>query len=328
MRILHGHCFWSGPLSMVLLCKRPVVRDILLEGLPLLDYLEVFNSTTDVSSLIGCDQSSVSRVYRYVSERLNLGFAKNESGFYSASRNLDVLADLRRVSQRLRLNDPKRLRFVGQYWNEALLHSVALVGPLSRQWFGLDRVYHMLREQIIDLAVVNTIDLGINSLLLRRDAKSTWMHRDLAGFSLFSYPIGALAHVDHPLQSSFKLSRNDLWSFPSPAQPDKAFPFLSSALKERGLWQDLVPEGYRFHRWEGRCRDRKTIAYHTPLIFKAVSTKRPLQMLPVDLKLWDVEAVVCLRDMSEYPSVRAAVELIRLRYQSMLLDVDGLEWIT
>ena len=307
--------------------KSVYVRDILLEGLPVLDYLEAVNSTTEVSSLIGCDQSSVSRVYRYVSERLDLGFCKSDQGVYGPSRNHDVLADLRRVSQRLRLSDSSALRVAGQYWNEALLCDLGLVGPMSREWFGLERICRLLRERVLDLAVVNTIDLGINGLLLRPSSKSAWIHRDLAGFSLFHYSIGALAHCEHPLQGRSGLQHNDLWAFPSPAQPDQAFPHLSSALKERGLWQDLTVEGYRRHRWEGRCRDRKTIVYHTPLIFEAVRKSLPLARLPLDLGLQDLEAVICLKEISDQPAIRSAVERIRACYRSKLHDLEGIEWM-
>jgi len=306
------------------------MRDVLLEGLPVLDLLEVLPSTTEVAALIGCDQSSISRIYRYVSERLDLGFNKTDTGEYQASTNRDVLNDLRRVSQRLRLREAQQLRIVGQYWNEALLEPLHLVGPLSRQWFGLAPALAMLRARVVDLVVVNTMDLGINGLLLKSDAKAHWLHRDLAGFSICHYPIKPLAHPDHPLRKKRDLQHNDLWSFPSPALADEAFPHFAAALKERGLWQDKVAEGaYRLRLWEGRCKDRKTLAYHTPLIEHALNQRLtlPLRPLDLDLGLQDLEAVICLSDVAKSSAVLQSIHHIREHYRKQLQDAEDLTWL-
>jgi len=300
------------------------MRDVLLEGLPVIDFLEISPSTIDVAELIGCDQSSVSRIYRFVSEKLELEFVKSEEGFYSSNANHELLADLRRASQRLRFLNGKSLRLTGQYWNEELLQGVPVLGPLSRGWFGLKRSLELLRNRVVDFVVVNTMDLGINGLLLRQGARPRWIHRDLAGFTLCSYAIKPLVHESHPLFSKQALDHNHLWGYPSPAFVDDDFPHLSAALKERGLWQDQVVAPYRWKRWEGKCRDRKTIAYHTPIIERFLSDRIALKPLPMDLGLHDLEAVICLEDMAKHPIVEQVVGAIQKRYREALGDTPEL----
>ncbi len=78
------------------------MRDIFLEGLPILDALEVSGSTAAAATWMNCDQSSISRSYRRVSQQLDLAFCKDD-GTYQAGNNLPVLASLRQASQLRRL---------------------------------------------------------------------------------------------------------------------------------------------------------------------------------------------------------------------------------
>ena len=82
------------------------MADLLLEGIPVLDLLEITCSTTAVAQRIQRDQSSVSRIYRHVSQVLHLGFQKRANGLYQAQSNQPLLASLRLASQQLRLGQP------------------------------------------------------------------------------------------------------------------------------------------------------------------------------------------------------------------------------
>ena len=46
------------------------MRDLLRDGLPILDLLEITCSTDSVAALTRCNQSSVSRLYRHASHQL------------------------------------------------------------------------------------------------------------------------------------------------------------------------------------------------------------------------------------------------------------------
>ena len=55
------------------------MADILLDGLPVLDLLEITPSTSVVARITQRDQSSISRIYRQVSQRLSLDFRKHDN---------------------------------------------------------------------------------------------------------------------------------------------------------------------------------------------------------------------------------------------------------
>jgi hypothetical protein len=79
------------------------VADILFDGLPVLDLLEITPSTSTVAQITQRDQSSISRIYRQVSRRLGLNFRKHADGRYRAGSNQELLKGLRLSSQWLRL---------------------------------------------------------------------------------------------------------------------------------------------------------------------------------------------------------------------------------
>ena len=67
------------------------MADILLDGLPVLDLLEITPSTSTVAQITQRDQSSISRIYRQVSRRLGLEFRKHTDGRYRAGSNQALL---------------------------------------------------------------------------------------------------------------------------------------------------------------------------------------------------------------------------------------------
>jgi len=119
------------------------MRDILIDGVPILDLLEITGSTSRVAALSHCDQSSVSRLYRHVNEQLGLDFRKSQ-GRYRAHANQAVLRSLRHTAQQLRLaRGSCQLQWLG--------HSCS---PLPQEWLGGERSLELLRERVLDLAVL------------------------------------------------------------------------------------------------------------------------------------------------------------------------------
>lgn len=134
------------------------MRDILIDGLPILDLLEVTPSTGNVATLANCDQSSVSRLYRHVSTSLQLGFRKR-NGTYRAHTNQELLASLRQAAQLLRLQrGAESLQWVGSRWNGAALAHLSDHSPLPRPWGGERRTHELLAARVLDLAVVDLAD--------------------------------------------------------------------------------------------------------------------------------------------------------------------------
>lgn len=130
------------------------MADILLDGLPVLDLLEITPSTSAVARITRRDQSSISRIYRQVSRRLGLGFRKDDNGSYSAASNQSLLEGLRLSSQWLRLQGEQP---EPRWLNGGLLSSLPEVPfpALPPQLVGrCDNIQQLLRDRVLDLAVI------------------------------------------------------------------------------------------------------------------------------------------------------------------------------
>ena len=148
------------------------MRDVLLDGLPVLDLLEITASTSVVAALTNCDQSSVSRLHRRVSDQLGLDFRKT-NGHYRAHSNHAVLASLRQASQLLRLGRGQ-LQWQDNIWNVQALQSMG------------GRALELVRERVLDLAVVNGLDTLPPGW---EDSSKPFAFCDLVAIGLVRYPI-------------------------------------------------------------------------------------------------------------------------------------------
>jgi hypothetical protein len=129
------------------------LADILFDGLPVLDLLEITPSTSVVAQITQRDQSSISRIYRQVSRRLGLEFRKHNDGQYRASANQVLLEGLRRSSQWMRLQAaPAAPRWLacGHAAEVSGAQQPTLVQPYSDP-MQMDR---LLQERVLDLAVI------------------------------------------------------------------------------------------------------------------------------------------------------------------------------
>ena len=150
------------------------MRDILLDGLPVLDLLEITASTSVVAALTNCDQSSVSRLHRRVSDQLGLDFRKT-NGHYRAHANHAVLGSLRQASQLLRLGRGQlQLQWQGTPWDVQTLQSIG------------DRALELVRERVLDLAVINGLDTLPPGW---EDSRKPFAFFDLVAIGLVRYPI-------------------------------------------------------------------------------------------------------------------------------------------
>ena len=142
------------------------MADILLDGLPVLDLLEIAPSTSAVAQIIQRDQSSISRIYRQVSGRLGLEFRKHANGLYGAGSNQSLLKGLRLSSQWLRLQSaPPEPRWLasgsvgldgnGARFTLRLPRRPALPAGLLQRCRDHQRVYQLLQDRVLDLAVIS-----------------------------------------------------------------------------------------------------------------------------------------------------------------------------
>lgn len=129
------------------------MADILFDGLPVLDLLEITASTSTVAQITRRDQSSISRIYRQVSRRLGLEFRKHNNGRYRASANQTLLEGLRQSSQWIRLQTaPAEPRWL------ACGHASQVSGAQQPTLVQNDadplHVERLLEERVLDLAVI------------------------------------------------------------------------------------------------------------------------------------------------------------------------------
>ena len=137
------------------------MADILLDGLPVLDLLEIAPSTSAVAQIIQRDQSSISRIYRQVSGRLGLEFRKHANGLYGARSNQSLLQGLRLSSQWLRLQSaPPEPRWLasGSLSLDGKGAHPALPAGLLQRCRDQQRVNQLLQERVLDLAVISQPD--------------------------------------------------------------------------------------------------------------------------------------------------------------------------
>ena len=135
------------------------MADLLLEGIPVLDLLEITSSTTAVARRLQRDQSSISRIYRHVSQVLNLDFQKQSNGFYQAQSNQLLLASLRLASQQMRLAlMPSQLRWLHALDEPLLLADLSLRLPPALPLAGSpqpERLAALLEGRLLDLVLLS-----------------------------------------------------------------------------------------------------------------------------------------------------------------------------
>lgn len=134
------------------------LADILLDGLPVLDLLEIAPSTSAVAQVVQRDQSSISRIYRQVSRRLGLNFRKQVNGSYEASANQPLLLGLRLSSQWLRLeSSPAEPRWLAcgclELQPDGVQLHPALPKALVDNCRDHQRLQRLLQERVLDLLV-------------------------------------------------------------------------------------------------------------------------------------------------------------------------------
>ena len=130
------------------------MRDIFLDGLKILDLLEITGSTAVTAAWVNCDQSSVSRTYRRVSNELNLAFCKH-AGRYAARNNHALLDCLRQAAQLHRLSQGmQRLQWVCHVEPELMAPWQPPTEPMPRNWVCERHSLELVQRRVIDLAVM------------------------------------------------------------------------------------------------------------------------------------------------------------------------------
>jgi len=131
------------------------MSDIFLDGLPVLDGLEITGSTSVTARWLRCDQSSVSRTYRRVSALLHLEFGKH-NGRYQAGHNRELLSCLRQAAQLRSLEQGSRqLHWISQPDLRLPNRLLEPLGPLPCSWPQGHDCLALLQQRVLDLLVLS-----------------------------------------------------------------------------------------------------------------------------------------------------------------------------
>lgn len=297
------------------------MRDLLLEGLPVVDLLEVMASTTQVGRLLNCDQSSVSRTYRHMSNVLDISLKKGLDGCYSATNNQKLLYQLRIASQQLRLTNLAPMRVVTSYWNHSFLLNLNDATVIAQSWLGVQRSLGLLRSRVIDMVVCNGFEFLPDDWIY---SNGYWECGDLIAFELHRYPVELACHPGHPLFNVNTLTGREFWSYPSVALQNELFPRMSKALISRGLWQDLVQiKRHSWKNWEGLSRDRKHLVYINSLISRVMPNDIAINVLPFKLGIVDVDVVVVVKPFASLEPVHALCKIIKKLYGDQMIPGEA-----
>ncbi len=271
------------------------MRDLLTEGIPVIDLLGILNSTGKVGEILCLDQSSVSRIYRQVDEMLNLKMVKDE-GVYKPTHNLELLNNLRDSCQALRLsakNYPIRVFVKPLSLSLSKQDSNAIT--LFDSSFGLNMGLKLLNEKAIDLFITDGYEILPKDWI--GSPQSVFPVQDLIVVKLYPTSIQVATHPDHPLQKCQELNGREFWSYPSVAVSNHLFPRFSRELIAKGLWQDHYDlKKYTVKSWEGKSKDRKHIVYISDLAIKLIDARILLKFLDYDLEIKSCEVAIVRRD--------------------------------
>ena len=268
-----------------------------LSDLDIIDYLEIYNSTVQVSNLLGISQSSCSRRYRALSDSLAIGFERFDN-LYSASSNLDVLFLLRQASQKIRIRQNK-FRY-SESW-----HSNGNEIPNQWQNISIKSMDQSLYMNLISNRLIDICCTGIMEYMHVCDADSflSCSKPILICNSLLAYPImewnyALVAHQDHPLSNKSNLAIEDLKKYPSLGLQFGSSPAFMTKITKHGLGSS--PYGlskYDLHRWEAFSKDGYSLSYAPYHQLPNLKNKFNLVPLNYDLNLKELISIVGFSDV-------------------------------
>lgn len=214
------------------------MRDIFSEGLLYLDLLEMYGSSHLVAELCDVAQSNAYRGATSCAKLLALDLQKQD-GRYVATSNQDVLADLRRVNQRLRLRQSGRLRgLIDPHFPIASLPSASAdLQLLPKTWLDLATTLQFLEQAILDLAVVRGLELSHDCPTPTGIPPKgrPWRQGSFLATVLHEEPLRLFVAAGHPLLSAGALAPADLAAYPSPDLERSDQACWRSRLRPHGL---------------------------------------------------------------------------------------------
>lgn len=257
-----------------------------------LDLLLWHGNGPKAASLLGCNQSTVSRRVQRCLEVFGLRL-KRRQGEWVVFQPGPLLRMEREIHQMARLLGHQPLRLEGFPAGSAPLFRPPppgwSVGPQDS--IGIVRPLALLRERVIDAWLTDAADDLPDSL-----------NFPIVVWPLARQPITLIAHPSHPLAAVPNLTLADLLRFPTPIIPAEGYPRSHAFCADIGLGTLAVAKRrYDPTCWEGRTADAVSLSFTTPLNAHAFPTLRPLDSGPL---FTNRLALVCRADVGENARVQ------------------------
>jgi DNA-binding transcriptional LysR family regulator len=268
-----------------------------LADLDVLDHLQLFGSTLRVSQLMGLSQSSCSRRFRALNKLFDLSIDRSEGGF-EPRQNIDVLAEMREVAQKLRVRRSVLRCSLGWQVQDLALPSEFRV--LDLESMATSKALSLLEGRLVDVWVGGLHEC---QSLISASLEVLQSNRLALGQSLLALPIlrweyVLVSHRTHPLQGLTSITADDLAKYQSLILPMRVAPIFTRSLQERGLESHSIG-GSNFNPgdWEGITSDSHTLMVVPP--YRLPELEKQLGLVPVryPLGIHEVMAVVGHRDV-------------------------------
>lgn len=299
-----------------------------LDNLDVLDHLQLYGSTTKVAERMGLSQSSCSRRYRALSALFDLGVDPSD-GSYEPHQNIDVLADMRKVAQKLRVRRLVLRCSLG--WQAKGLALPAGFGLLDLASMATGQALSQLEGRLVDVWLGGLLEC---QPLISASLEVVQGNRLTVGHSLLALPLlrweyVLVSHRNHPLQRRRSIGPGDLAQYPSLALPLGVAPLFTRALKAHGLAS--CPYGGRNYiasRWEGIASDDHSLAVVPPHRLQQLEAEHDLVPVRYGLGIQEVMAVVGHRDAIGDPCFVKAFQALREAVrQSPMGSCSQVSWL-
>lgn len=282
-----------------------------LDNLDVLDHLQLYGSTVKVADLMGLSQSSCSRRYRALSDLFDLAVDRSDGG-YEPRQNLDVLADMRQVAQKLRVR--RSILRCSLAWQAKELAVPPGFRLLDLPSMATSQALSVLEARLVDVwfGGLHECQPFFSASLEVLQANRLPLSQTLLALPLFRWEYVLVSHRTHPLQRRTAITPDDLAQYPSPALPIGVAPLFSSALQAHGLAN--CPYGssdYNTCRWEGIAADCHSLTVVPPHRLPELETQLGLVPVRYPLGIHEVMAVVGHRDVIADPCFVKAFHALR-----------------
>lgn len=299
--------------------------------LEILDTLELLNSTVEAAKWLKIAQSTCSRRYRTFSDQYALEFDR-DGGRYKVNNNLDVLTDMRKAAQVMRVRRGE-LRFV-RGWQLAL-RPINSLGSLCREWpirpMSTMELLVLLEKRLLDIAIMgvmeckNLLDTSIENSKLGRYP----LGAQLAHIPVCLYDLELIGTNDNLLARRKGIAADQFEGYSSRGLPVGKAPVLMAQLNKHFLGTDIYDyDDYRENEWEGFASNSTRLSYTAPFLLPDLQSRGGVLSISYPLGITECLAVVGHKDVIRDSAFGQYFQMLYAEINSIIAPVaKKVKWL-